>query len=95
MSIMKHVTLQTIVAHDFRYDPRMYQAADVSNLLKFGTAPLLDGFLTFLYIVVVTNISVLEYGTVRLPAVPGINDLVKRCAILHKNGEVNCTAAKA
>ena len=24
MSIIKHVTLQKIVAHDFRYDPRMY-----------------------------------------------------------------------
>ena len=25
MSIMKHVTLQKIVAHDFRYDPRSYR----------------------------------------------------------------------
>ena len=25
MSIIKHVTLQTIVAHDFRYDPRSYK----------------------------------------------------------------------
>ena len=24
MSIIKHVTLQKIVAHDFRYDPRMF-----------------------------------------------------------------------
>ena len=24
MSIIKHVTLQKIVAHDFRYDPRRY-----------------------------------------------------------------------
>ena len=24
MSIIKHVTLQKIVAHDFRYDPRVY-----------------------------------------------------------------------
>ena len=24
MSIIKHVTLQKIVAHDFRYDPRKY-----------------------------------------------------------------------
>ena len=24
MSIIKHVTLQKIVAHDFRYDPRTY-----------------------------------------------------------------------
>ena len=24
MSIIKHVTLQKIVAHDFRYDPRIY-----------------------------------------------------------------------
>ena len=24
MSIIKNVTLQKIVAHDFRYDPRMY-----------------------------------------------------------------------
>ena len=24
MSIIKHVTLQTIVAHDFRYDPRIF-----------------------------------------------------------------------
>ena len=27
MSIIKHVTLQKIVAHDFRYDPRMYRGA--------------------------------------------------------------------
>ena len=26
MSIIKHVTLQKIVAHDFRYDPRKFQA---------------------------------------------------------------------
>ena len=25
MSIIKHVTLQKIVAHDFRYDPRIFQ----------------------------------------------------------------------
>ena len=25
MSIIKHVTLQKIVAHDFRYDPRIFE----------------------------------------------------------------------
>ena len=38
MSIIKHVTLQTIVAHDFRYDPRINPMLvgnlEASSLLK-------------------------------------------------------------
>ena len=37
MSIIKHVTLQTIVAHDFRYDPRIY--SDSVFTLKFMVNP--------------------------------------------------------
>ena len=38
MSIIKHVTLQKIVAHDFRYDPRTYQGSffldpDIRNII--------------------------------------------------------------
>ena len=33
MSIIKHVTLQKIVAHDFRYDPRIYQST-LHNISK-------------------------------------------------------------
>ena len=33
MSIIKHVTLQTIVAHDFRYDPRIKSGANLFHLL--------------------------------------------------------------
>ena len=32
MSIVKHVTLQTIVAHDFRYDPRICNIAPEDGL---------------------------------------------------------------
>jgi hypothetical protein len=32
LSIIKHVTLQKIVAHDFRYDPRT-----IGNAIKFKT----------------------------------------------------------
>ena len=28
LSIIKHVTLQKIVAHDFRYDPRIYALSE-------------------------------------------------------------------
>ena len=31
MSIIKHVTLQKIVAHDFRYDPRNLHAASLNT----------------------------------------------------------------
>ena len=37
MSIIKHVTLQKIVAHDFRYDPRIFiqqiSVLDILNML--------------------------------------------------------------
>ena len=33
MSIIKHVTLQKIVAHDFRYDPRITKYATEVTLL--------------------------------------------------------------
>ena len=32
MSIIKHVTLQKIVAHDFRYDPRNYETEENTNV---------------------------------------------------------------
>ena len=37
MSIIKQITLQKIVAHDFRYDPRnkILTAPEISNLLHF------------------------------------------------------------
>ena len=35
MSIIKHVTLQKIVAHVFRYDPRIYM---LSRLIQFVVA---------------------------------------------------------
>ena len=34
MSIIKHVTLQKIVAHDFRYDPRKYTYKLVLQCLR-------------------------------------------------------------
>ena len=45
MSIIKHVTLQKIVAHDFRYDPRNINLmlklqicyTEITNLLRFTT----------------------------------------------------------
>ena len=46
---------------------------------KFGTAPLVEWFPTFRDNVVVMDISVLQYETVRLPAVPGINHAATCC----------------
>ena len=34
MSIIKHVTLQKIVAHDFRYDRRISQPLSLQDLLR-------------------------------------------------------------
>ena len=34
MSIIKHVTLQKIVAHDFRYDPRIIARHKASNTVQ-------------------------------------------------------------
>ena len=36
MSIIKHVTLQKIIAHDFRYDPRIYLEKHAIEI-KVGT----------------------------------------------------------
>ena len=38
MSIIKHVTLQKIVAHDFRYDLRIYIYIYINNSVKVTTA---------------------------------------------------------
>ena len=38
MSIIKHVTLQKIVAHDFRYDPRiMVNAEELIGVTEYLT----------------------------------------------------------
>ena len=34
LSIIKHVTLQKIVAHDFRYDPRTYLLHAAESFLR-------------------------------------------------------------
>ena len=41
MSIIKHVTLQKIVAHDFRYDPRMssVKTSDVLAKIQIRNLP--------------------------------------------------------
>ena len=36
MSIIKHVTLQKIVAHDFRYDPRTSRHSANVSCVKIG-----------------------------------------------------------
>jgi len=57
----------------------IYQASHVSELRKFGTAPLVERYPTFRDNVVVMNISVVQYETVRLPAMPGINHPATLC----------------
>ena len=57
----------------------MYQTLDVSEIWKVCTAPMVESFLTFRENAVVMNISVVQYETVRLPAVPGINHPTTRC----------------
>ena len=42
MSIIKHVTLQKIVAHDFQYDPRRNKLQATHQLLLPATEELLE-----------------------------------------------------
>ena len=46
MSIIKHVTLQKIVAHDFRYDPRILQDDTRSLQCQVSTCYLSDDIAT-------------------------------------------------
>ena len=71
MSIIKHVTLQEIVAHDFRYDPRIYRGVtrpgreiDHTHLLKLipilrmsGAIPLL-----LLYVITAWRVTTLHFA---------------------------------
>ena len=52
MSIIKHITLQKIVAHDFQYDPR--------SSLKYGRSPKIRDFVS-LHAVVFKQEAIFHY----------------------------------
>ena len=49
MSIIKYFTLQKIVAHDFRYDPRILSGCNAGNLfcVTESVKSVVDGILAF------------------------------------------------
>ena len=58
MSLIKHVTLQKIVAHDFRYDPRIYKrvVSDEKYYILFVNISTTECPLSNLYIIFIAFI---------------------------------------